>query len=53
MEVRPLQVHHENEARCLYGIHVPVLVSSSASPLNRCDDIYGPHRYFNIAFPAL
>lgn len=30
MEVRPLQVHREIDARCLYGIHVSVSVSIRA-----------------------
>lgn len=30
MEVGPLQVLHENEARCLHGIRVSVLVSIPA-----------------------
>lgn len=31
MEVRPLQVLHENEAHCLCWIHVSVLVSRITS----------------------
>lgn len=39
MEVRLLQVQHENEAHCLYWIHVSVLVSGRASPANKCFSI--------------
>lgn len=47
MEVRLLQVQHENEAHCLCWIHVSVLVSSRASPLNRCLSIhFEPGRSF-------
>lgn len=36
MELRPLQVHRESEDVCLNRIHVSVLVSSRAQPVNSC-----------------
>lgn len=54
MEVGPLQVLRGNEARCLHGIRVSVLVSIRAVRSKWISEhAFGPGRYLNIALTGI